>query len=181
MTATDAPYFLTGHMAPVADEIDAPDLAVTGALPPELAGRYFRNGPNPRPGEVPPHWFFGHGMIHGIRIRGGRAEWYRNRWVRTGQFAGHPHFTDEGVDLAAGSANTLSAVREHGTNTVVVTGSAPLGATAAGREFLSVEDSTGYAVSVFRDALARHGVSVRGRTVTGVTPTGARTVATGAW
>ncbi len=106
VTATDAPYFLTGHMAPVADEIDAHDLAVTGALPPELAGRYFRNGPNPRPGEVPPHWFFGHGMIHGIRLRGGRAEWYRNRWVRTGQFAGRPRCTDAGVDLAAGSANT---------------------------------------------------------------------------
>ena len=23
-----------------------------------------------------------HGMVHGIRIRDGEAEWYRNRWMR---------------------------------------------------------------------------------------------------
>ena len=28
------------------------------------------------------HWFIGDGMVHGIRIRDGKAEWYRNRWVR---------------------------------------------------------------------------------------------------
>jgi len=30
------------------------------------------------------HWFIGDGMVHGIRIRirNGKAEWYRNRWVR---------------------------------------------------------------------------------------------------
>jgi carotenoid cleavage dioxygenase len=27
------------------------------------------------------HWFMGDGMIHGIRLREGRAEWYRNRYV----------------------------------------------------------------------------------------------------
>ena len=78
---------------------------------------------------------------------------------------------------AAGSANTVSAVREHGTNTIVVTGSVPLGATA-GQDWLSVEQPTKYAASVFRDALARHGVRVRGRIVTGATPPGATTVAT---
>ncbi|MGI5245386.1 carotenoid oxygenase family protein [Dactylosporangium sp. CA-139066] len=70
-----------GFTTPVPDEIDARDLAVDGALPFELTGRYFRNGPNPRPGDVAPHWFMGHGMIHGVRLRDGRAEWYRNRWV----------------------------------------------------------------------------------------------------
>ena len=39
-----APLYLTGHLAPVATEVDGYDLAVTGALPPELNGRYFRNG-----------------------------------------------------------------------------------------------------------------------------------------
>ncbi len=24
-------------------------------------------------------------MVHGVRLRGGRAEWYRNRWVRSSQ------------------------------------------------------------------------------------------------
>ena len=29
------------------------------------------------------HWFLGSGMVHGVRLRDGRAEWYRNRWVRS--------------------------------------------------------------------------------------------------
>ena len=29
------------------------------------------------------HWFIGAGMVHGVRLREGRAEWYRNRWVRS--------------------------------------------------------------------------------------------------
>ena len=28
------------------------------------------------------HWFIGDGMVHGLRLGDGRAEWYRNRWVR---------------------------------------------------------------------------------------------------
>ncbi|MFE0149413.1 carotenoid oxygenase family protein [Nonomuraea sp. NPDC059007] len=99
--------YLTGYLAPVPDEIDAYDLPVEGALPPELTGRYFRNGPNPRPGEDPGHWFAGHGMIHGIRLRDGRAEWYRNRWVRTTTFTdGTDLVSDKGVDLTATQANT---------------------------------------------------------------------------
>jgi carotenoid cleavage dioxygenase len=102
------PLWMDGHMAPVPDEIDAVDLPVTGALPAELSGRYFRNGPNPRPGEESGHWFAGHGMVHGIRLRDGRAEWYRNRWVRTKQFTEGARLVDAdfGVDLAAVTANT---------------------------------------------------------------------------
>ena len=29
-------------------------------------------------------------MLHGVRLRDGRAEWYRNRWIRTGRFTGRP-------------------------------------------------------------------------------------------
>ena len=29
------------------------------------------------------HWFIGDGMVHGIRLRDGAAEWYRSRWVGT--------------------------------------------------------------------------------------------------
>ncbi|ETK35082.1 carotenoid oxygenase family protein [Microbispora sp. ATCC PTA-5024] len=99
--------YLTGLLAPVPDEIDALDLPVSGSLPPELSGRYFRNGPNPLPGQDPGHWFTGHGMIHGIRLRDGRAEWYRNRWVRTPLLAGEGRFiTDTGIDRTAVPANT---------------------------------------------------------------------------
>ncbi len=83
MTIVENKY-LTGNCAPVADEITAEDLPVTGTIPAELEGRFLRNGPNPI-GAVDPathHWFIGNGMVHGVRLRAGRAEWYRNRWVR---------------------------------------------------------------------------------------------------
>ncbi|POX39288.1 dioxygenase [Streptomyces sp. Ru73] len=108
------PLVLSGHLAPVPDEIDARDLPVSGALPPELRGRYLRNGPNPLPSSgAGAHWFLGHGMLHGIRIADGRAEWYRNRWVRTTRLAGAPAVRPDGTrDLTANSANTH--VIEHG-------------------------------------------------------------------
>jgi carotenoid cleavage dioxygenase-like enzyme len=106
MTST-TPLYLSGHLAPVPDEIDAVDLPVSGALPPELTGRYFRNGPNPLPGEDPGHWFAGHGMIHGVRLRAGRAEWYRNRWVRTGMLASRDRVRPDGTpDRSINVANT---------------------------------------------------------------------------
>ena len=76
--------FLSGNLAPVDTETTAFDLRVEGKLPTELNGRYLRNGPNPI-GQVDPekyHWFLGSGMVHGVRLKDGNAEWYRNRWVR---------------------------------------------------------------------------------------------------
>jgi carotenoid cleavage dioxygenase len=105
--------YLAGHLAPLPDEIDATDLTVTGTLPTELTGRYFRNGPNPLPGEDAGHQFVGHGMIHGVRLVDGRAEWYRNRWVRTRRLDGAPLVRADGtIDLAANPANTH--VIQHG-------------------------------------------------------------------
>jgi len=76
--------FLQGPFAPVTDEVTAFDLPVTGRIPAELNGRYLRNGPNPLGLDDPGyHWFVGAGMVHGVRLGGGRAEWYRNRWVRS--------------------------------------------------------------------------------------------------
>ncbi|MBE1531109.1 carotenoid oxygenase family protein [Actinomadura algeriensis] len=104
----DTGMWLDGHLAPVPDEIEALDLPVTGALPPELSGRYFRNGPNPQPGRPSGHWFTGPGMIHGVRLRAGRAEWYRNRWVRTRELTEDaPYVRGDGtLDLTAVPANT---------------------------------------------------------------------------
>jgi carotenoid cleavage dioxygenase-like enzyme len=75
--------YLSGNFAPVADEVTAFDLPVIGELPSDLNGRYLRNGPNPISAVDPAthHWFLGDGMVHGIRLREGRAEWYRNRFV----------------------------------------------------------------------------------------------------
>lgn len=85
MSEVVANRYLTGPYAPVEEELTAVDLAVTGELPPELDGRYLRNGPNPLVAVDPAthHWFVGDGMVHGVRLRDGRAEWYRNRWVRS--------------------------------------------------------------------------------------------------
>lgn len=75
-----SPY-LTGVYAPVTDELDLPDLEITGVVPPALSGSFLRNGPNPA---FPPlgayHPFDGDGMLHGVWLDGGRAR-YRNRWI----------------------------------------------------------------------------------------------------
>lgn len=107
-TASTTPWFVRGNYAPVDDEVTLTDLAVTGAIPPALDGLYVRNGPNPTRG-TPGHWFFGDGMLHGIRIGGGKAHWYRNRYVDTARRAepDAPMFDDEGnVDRIHSSANT---------------------------------------------------------------------------
>lgn len=91
--------YLEGNFAPVTQEQTLTELAVTGSIPEHLDGRYLRNGPNPIR-EVDPaayHWFMGDGMVHGVRLRDGRAEWYRNRWVRS-----------------PGAAATLGEVRRDG-------------------------------------------------------------------
>lgn len=84
MTATESeiPRHLQGNGAPVTEELTITDLTVTGAIPPELDGRYLRNGANPVTG-MSDHPFLGDGMIHGVRLRDGQAEWYRNRYVQT--------------------------------------------------------------------------------------------------
>jgi carotenoid cleavage dioxygenase len=78
---SDNPY-LSGNFAPVAEETTELALSVTGKIPAELCGRLLRIGPNPvAPDPETHHWFTGNGMVHGVRLREGRAEWYRNRYV----------------------------------------------------------------------------------------------------
>jgi carotenoid cleavage dioxygenase len=78
-------HYLIGPYGPVVEEVTALDLPVTGEIPASLVGRFVRNGPNPI--EVPDpanhHWFLGDGMVHGVYLSAGRAEWYRNRFVRS--------------------------------------------------------------------------------------------------
>jgi carotenoid cleavage dioxygenase len=78
-----ADRYLSGNFAPVDQERTETALEVVGRLPPELNGRYLRNGPNPAPDvdASTHHWFMGAGMVHGVRLEEGRAVWYRNRHV----------------------------------------------------------------------------------------------------
>lgn len=94
MTTIDdtTPMHLRGNGRPVTEELTLTDLQVTGSIPPELDGRYVRNGANPFTG-MSDHPFFGDGMVHGVRLRDGSAEWYRNRYVRT------PFIEDPSVDI----------------------------------------------------------------------------------
>ena len=84
VVATDNRY-LSGTLAPVHEELTITELDVSGTIPDHLDGRYLRNGPNPvvDPDPATYHWFTGTGIVHGVRLRDGRAEWYRNRWVRS--------------------------------------------------------------------------------------------------
>jgi D-alanyl-D-alanine carboxypeptidase/D-alanyl-D-alanine-endopeptidase (penicillin-binding protein 4) len=75
----------------------------------------------------------------------------------------------------AGSGNTISVDREHGSNTIVVSGSIPMGSDVD-QEWASVWEPTAYAAAVFRAALTRHGVRVVGRTSSRATPEDARSV-----
>lgn len=76
--------FLSGIHTPMENELTLFDLPVTGTIPAALDGRYLRIGPNPAaPDPKGYHWFVGDGMLHGLRLEGGKARWYRNRWVRS--------------------------------------------------------------------------------------------------
>jgi len=77
--------YLEGPYAPVRTEVTETALPVSGTLPPELNGLYARIGPNPMEVANPAnhHWFLGDGMVHGVRLREGKAVWYRNRWIGT--------------------------------------------------------------------------------------------------
>jgi carotenoid cleavage dioxygenase len=80
--------FLSGIHAPMREELEIENLPVIGTIPAALDGRYLRIGPNPvNPDPAGYHWFIGDGMVHGLRIKDGRALWYRNRWIRSNTVA----------------------------------------------------------------------------------------------
>ena len=76
----------------VVDEIE-------GALPAQLTGTLYRNGPgnNEVGGKPFAHLFDGHGMLSQFAIDGGRVH-YRNRFVRT-----HKYEIEKNADEPAGA------------------------------------------------------------------------------
>ncbi|CAA2951669.1 carotenoid cleavage dioxygenase 1 [Olea europaea subsp. europaea] len=76
-------HYLSGNFAPVDETPPLQDLPVVGHLPECLNGEFVRVGPNPKFAPVAGyHWFDGDGMIHGMRIKDGKAT-YVSRYVRT--------------------------------------------------------------------------------------------------
>ncbi|XP_057978629.1 carotenoid 9,10(9',10')-cleavage dioxygenase 1 [Malania oleifera] len=83
--SSDSPqHYLSGNFAPVPDETPpCKNLLVQGYLPECLNGEFVRVGPNPKFSPVAGyHWFDGDGMVHGLRIKDGKAT-YVSRYVRT--------------------------------------------------------------------------------------------------
>ncbi|NYD47469.1 D-alanyl-D-alanine carboxypeptidase/D-alanyl-D-alanine-endopeptidase (penicillin-binding protein 4) [Actinomadura luteofluorescens] len=73
------------------------------------------------------------------------------------------------VTGAPGTPSTLAVNRAEGAGTIVVSGSYPAGA-AAYTTLRTVENPSLYAADVFRSALRKHGVQVKGATERGRTP-----------
>lgn len=102
------PWWMQTNFAPVSSEVESTSLTVRGAIPPELVGTYVRNGSNPASGPSP-HWFFGDGMVHGVRLDQGRAVAYRNRYVRTPLYEEGLGF-GEGPPGGASNQSNVSAI-----------------------------------------------------------------------
>jgi carotenoid cleavage dioxygenase len=98
-------WWLDKNFAPVVGDLEATNLRVSGQLPAALSGTWVRNGSNPA-GESP-HWFVGDGMVHGLRVRDGKAEWYRRSSIQT------PYLLDPanaGIPAGAVSLSNVSTV-----------------------------------------------------------------------
>ena len=80
--AIRTPFWLKDNFAPTPDEVSTSSLEVTGTIPADLQGRYLRTGPNPMSGPTE-HWFLGDGMIHGIELAEGKANWFKSRLIQT--------------------------------------------------------------------------------------------------
>jgi carotenoid cleavage dioxygenase-like enzyme len=130
MTDTSNRY-LAGNFAPVDGELTAHDLPVRGTIPPELTGRLLRIGPNPLPNERGDgyHWFTGPGMVHGVRLVAGRAQWYRRRFVRSGRvcdFFGWPQVPGPHHGAGDNTANTNVIELAGRTHAIVEAGGLPV-------------------------------------------------------
>lgn len=102
----EKPFYLQDNFAPVTEEITDDGLEVSGSIPAALNGRFLRNGPNPQTGWSD-HWFFGNGMLHGVEFENGKANWYRNRYVKTPFWENPDSDSIEAMlDLTKSAANT---------------------------------------------------------------------------
>ncbi|HTO01296.1 MAG TPA: carotenoid oxygenase family protein, partial [Microthrixaceae bacterium] len=107
------PYWLQGNFTPVKAEETVADLSISGSIPRELSGLFVRNGSNP-PSGTSLHWFLGDGMVHGVRLEGGKAKWYRNRYVQTPIHAAKKDLLDFGGIPGGANSQSNVALVHHG-------------------------------------------------------------------
>lgn len=116
--------YLAGNFAPVEDELTAFDLEVDGQIPVELEGRFLRIGPNPVNADPKSyHWFLGNGMVHGLQLRGGRAEWFRSRFVRDDEVVaakGWPPVEGPAPEMMLGGGVANTNIIEHAGQTLAI-------------------------------------------------------------
>ena len=121
-----------GAGAPVADEVDLVDLAVTGTVPQDLNGALARNGPNPLRGRFEGNdvlsWWPEAAMLHAISFQDGRATGYCNRWARTQRWA-QVHAPDAVASLLDTNPN-VNVLHHAGEILALAEGGAPLAITA---------------------------------------------------
>eukprot|EP00252_Welwitschia_mirabilis_P018991 TRINITY_DN4279_c0_g1_i1.p1 TRINITY_DN4279_c0_g1~~TRINITY_DN4279_c0_g1_i1.p1 ORF type:complete len:557 (+),score=58.52 TRINITY_DN4279_c0_g1_i1:179-1849(+) len=91
-TPTKPLEYLFNNFGPVDESDPKSHLPVVGHLPSCLNGEFVRVGPNPRFAPVADyHWFDGDGMIHGLRIKDGKAT-YVSRYVKTSRLKQEEYF-----------------------------------------------------------------------------------------
>jgi carotenoid cleavage dioxygenase len=155
--------YLSGHHEPVRFEATAPDLIVDGELPADLAGVFYRNGPEPlyptREGDY--HWFDGDGMVYAMHFQDGRVS-LRNRWVRTEKFElekaagkrlfgmfGNPMTSDPSVQGKHYNTGNTNIILHGGKLLALMEGSQPVAMDPFELTTLGVHDYDGTIASTF--------------------------------
>uniref|UniRef100_A0A803P489 carotenoid 9,10-dioxygenase n=2 Tax=Cannabis sativa TaxID=3483 RepID=A0A803P489_CANSA len=85
-------HYLSGNFTSVPETPPIKDLPVMGYLPECLNGEFVRVGSNSKFAPVAGyHWFDGDGMVHGVRIKDGKAT-YVSRYVKTSRLKQEEYF-----------------------------------------------------------------------------------------
>ena len=133
VNSTAAPY-IAGNFGLLKNEVAAFDLEVSGRIPEALNGRFLRIGPNPVDEPDPEwlkghHWFSGASMAHGLRLRDGKAEWFRSRFVvdkNVAKVRRRPLIPGPGEGRRDGPVNTNLTVVGDKLCAVIETGNLPV-------------------------------------------------------
>ena len=122
------PDLNSGALAPVADETEVAPLKVVGTIPHDLNGMLVRNGPNPFSGQFEGtevlDWWPESAMLHAVGFVDGQAMTYRNRWIKTQNWANE--FAQPNPDQFIATNPNVNVIEHAGTMMALAEGGAPL-------------------------------------------------------